>query len=74
MLWGLQRVGNLKVCVLEEESAHFRGKEQNGAEYKQEYDDRYQVVNDKVWVERNAIDWIAFIIFVLLDANAVRVV
>ena len=74
MLGGLQCVGLLEVGVFEEEAAHLRHEEHDGAEHEQEDTDRLQVVHRVVGMEGNAIHGNPVGSLVLLDLDAVGVV
>ena len=74
MLGRLQVVRLLEVRWLEEEAAHLREEEHDGAEDEQEHRNGLQVVHGVVRVERYAVQRDAVFILVLLDVDAVGVV
>ena len=74
MVRGFQRVGLFEIGIFEEESAHFRHEEHDGAEDEQEHAYRLQVVHRVVRVESHTIQRDAVRALLLLDFNAVGVV
>ena len=74
MLWGFQPIGFLKIRILEEKAAHFRGEKQNAAEEEQEYGDALYVMDRVIGVELDTIQRHTVWPLVLLDLNAIWVV
>ena len=74
VLRGFQSVGLLKVGELEEKATHFRGKEQNCAEEKQENRNALNIVHRVIRVEPNAIQRYAVGILLFLNFHSVRVI
>ena len=70
----LQGVSGNEVVVLQKVAARFRRKKDDSSEYHQENAHGKNVMHRVVRMKRNAVEWVAFSIFVRLDFNPIRVV